>query len=55
MMQMVRNLTDVEKPFLRHTRFLIIDRDTKYSEALRAALTGERIELIRQPAAINKF
>jgi len=49
MMQMVRNLTDVEEPFLRHTRFLIMDRDTKYSAAFRAALTRERIEPIRLP------
>jgi putative transposase len=49
MMQMARNLTDVEDPFLRHTRFLIMDRDTKYSAAFRAALTRERIESIRLP------
>ncbi|WP_129782362.1 DDE-type integrase/transposase/recombinase [Peristeroidobacter soli] len=49
MMQMVRNLTDAEEPFLRHTRFLIMDRDTKYSAAFRAALTRERIEPIRLP------
>ena len=49
MMQMVRNLTDVEEPFLRRTRFLIMDRDTKYSAAFRAALTRERIEPIRLP------
>src|SRR5687768_7123445 len=36
MMQMARNLTDTEEPFLRHTRFLIMDRDTKYSAAFRA-------------------
>jgi putative transposase len=49
MVQMVRNLTDAEKPFLRHTRFLIMDRDAKYSAAFRAALTRERIESIRLP------
>lgn len=49
MMQMVRNLTDPDEPFLRHTRFLIMDRDTKYSETFRAALTRERIEPIRLP------
>jgi hypothetical protein len=33
MMQMARNLTDVEEPFLRRARFLIVDRDTqKYSQ-----------------------
>ena len=49
MMQMVRNLTDAEEPFLRHPRFLIMDRDTKYSAAFRAALTRGRIEPIRLP------
>ncbi|MBL8270901.1 MAG: transposase [Steroidobacter sp.] len=47
MMQMVRKLTDAEEPFLRHTRSLIMDRDTKYSAVLRVALTRERIEPIR--------
>jgi transposase InsO family protein len=49
MMQMARNLTDAEEPFLRRTRFLIMDRDTKYSAAFRAVLTRERIESIRLP------
>jgi putative transposase len=48
-MQMVRNLTDADEPFFRHTRFLIMDRDTKYSAAFRAALARERIEPIRLP------
>jgi putative transposase len=49
MMQILRNLTDAEEPFLRHTRFLIMDRDAKYSAAFRVALTRERIEPIRLP------
>jgi putative transposase len=49
MVQMARNLTEAEEPFLRHTRFLIMDRDTKYSAAFRAVLTRERIEPIRLP------
>ena len=49
MMQMARNLTDAEEPFLRQTRFLIMDRDTKYSATFRAALTRERIESVRLP------
>jgi hypothetical protein len=28
MVQLARNLTDAEEPFFRHTRFLIMDRDT---------------------------
>jgi hypothetical protein len=38
MVRVARNLTDAEEPFLRHTWFLIMDRDTKYSAAFRAAL-----------------
>ena len=49
MTQMARNLTDADEPFLRQTRFLIMDRDTKYSAAFRAALTRERIEPVRLP------
>jgi putative transposase len=49
MLQMVRDLTDPDEPFLRRTRFLIMDRDTKYSAAFRAALTRERIAPIRLP------
>jgi hypothetical protein len=37
MVQMARNLTDAEEPFLTHTRLLIMDQDTKYSAAFRAA------------------
>lgn len=50
MMQMARNLTDSDEPFLRRVGFLIMDRDTKYSETFRAALTRERIEPIRLPS-----
>lgn len=49
MVQMARNLTDAREPFLRHMRFLIMDRDTKYSATFRAALTREHIEPIRLP------
>ena len=49
MLQRVRNLTDPDEPFPRRTRFLIMDRDTKYSATFRAALTRERIEPIRLP------
>ena len=48
-MQVVRNLTDTEDAFLRRTRFLIMDRDTRYSQTFRAALTRERIESVRLP------
>jgi len=54
-MQMARNLSDAEEPFFRHTRFLIMDRDTKYSATFRAALTRGRIEPIRLPPRTPNF
>ena len=33
MTQIARNLTGPEEGFLRRTRYLILDRDTKYSDA----------------------
>lgn len=49
MVQMARNLTDAQEPFLRHTRFLIVDWDTKYSATFCAALARDRVEAIRLP------
>lgn len=49
MVQVARNLTDVEEPFLRGSRFLIADRDTKYCESFRTILGREGIEVIRLP------
>ena len=49
MTQIARNLTDVDDGFLRGTRYLILDRDTKYSDAFRAVLVREGIEVIRLP------
>ncbi len=47
--QIARNLTDAEDGFLRDTRFLILDRDTKYSDEFRNTLVREGIHLIRLP------
>jgi putative transposase len=41
MMQIQRNLTDMDNGFLRSTRYLILDRDTKYADAFRSALVRE--------------
>jgi putative transposase len=49
MTQIARNLTDIEDGFLRGTRYLILDRDTKYSAEFRAALVRDGIHLIRLP------
>ena len=47
MTQIARNLTDVEEGFLRGTRYLILYRDTKYSDEFRAVLVRDGIDLIR--------
>ena len=51
MIQMARNLTDAEEPFLRHTRFLIMDRDTKYTCA--AACEGTSYRLTNSVSCAN--
>lgn len=49
MTQIARNVTDTEDGFLRGKRYLILDRDTKYSAEFRNALDREGIHLIRLP------
>jgi hypothetical protein len=49
MMQIARNLTDPQDGFLRGKRYLILDRDTKYSDAFRSTLLREGIQVIRLP------
>jgi len=49
MMQIARNLTDFEDGFLRGKRYLILDRDTKYSDAFRSFLVRDGIKIIRLP------
>jgi putative transposase len=49
MTQIARNITDVSSGFLRGTRYLILDRDTKYSDAFRGILAREGIQVIRLP------
>jgi len=49
MTQIARNVTDTEDGFLRGTRYLILDRDTKYSDEFRNALIREGIHLVRLP------
>ena len=41
MTQIARNLTDLNDGFLRGKRYLILDRDTKYSDAFRSVLVRE--------------
>jgi transposase InsO family protein len=49
MIQIARNVTDVGDGFLRGTRYLIVDRDTKYTDEFRNVLVREGIHLIRLP------
>ena len=49
MTQIARNLTDLNDGFLRGKRYLILDRDTKYSDAFRSVLVREGIHVIRLP------
>ena len=41
MMQIARNITDVDEGFLRGKGYLILDRDAKYSDGFRNALVRE--------------
>jgi len=49
MTQIARNLTDLNDGFLRGKHYLILDRDTKYSESFRSVLVREGIHVIRLP------
>ena len=50
MRQIARNLTDPNDGFLLGKRYLILDRDTKYSHAFRSVLVREGIQVVRLPA-----
>jgi transposase InsO family protein len=49
MLQLGRNLLDAESGALASKRYLIIDRDAKYSERFRGLLEANGIEVIRLP------
>jgi putative transposase len=49
MKQIARNVTDVEAGFLRGKRYVILDRDTKYTDEFRRILVREDIHLVRLP------
>src|SRR5579864_391175 len=54
MMQIARNLKDVDGGFLRGKRYLILDRDTKYSDAFRSFLVREGTKDIRLPPTFTQ-
>ena len=47
MQQVARNLTDVSDGFLLNSRYLIMDRDTKYTEEFRDYLDREGVKPVR--------
>ncbi len=49
MKQIARNLTDIEDGLLNGKRYLIMDRDTKFSDAFRKILEDEGVESVRLP------
>ena len=50
MQQIARNLTDVSDGFLLNSRYLIMDRDTKYTDDFRGHLDREGVKPVRCPA-----
>ena len=49
MTQIARNVTDTHDGFLRDRRYLIMDRDTKYSDAFRGIITRAGTDVVRLP------
>jgi len=49
MKQVARNLTDVSDGFLLNSRYLIMDRDTKYTKEFRDDLDREGVKQVRCP------
>jgi putative transposase len=49
MMQIARKVTDMNEGFIRGERYLLLDRDTKYSDAFRGVLVREGAHVIRLP------
>jgi putative transposase len=50
MCQIARNLSDADNGFLRGKKYLLMDRDTKFSEAFRIILEHAGMEAVRLPA-----
>jgi hypothetical protein len=49
MLQVARNVTDAEGGFLRGKRYVLMDRDGKFSEAFRTTLEQAGVEAVRLP------
>ena len=49
MLQIARNLTDAEQGFLRGKKYLLMDRNAKFSEAFRVILVQAGLKAVRLP------
>jgi putative transposase len=49
MLQVARNVSDAEDGFLREKKYLLMDRDTKFSEAFRIILEQAGVKAVRLP------
>jgi len=49
MLQIARNLTDAEDGFLRGKRYLLMDRDAKFSEPFRTTHQEGEVDPVRLP------
>ena len=49
MLQVARNMSDAEDGFLREKKYLLMDRDTKFSEAFRGILEQTGVKAVRLP------
>jgi hypothetical protein len=49
MLQVARNLSDAEDGFLRDKKYLLMDRDAKFSEAFRVTLEQGGVEAVLLP------
>jgi transposase InsO family protein len=50
LLQVARNVTDADDGFLRGKRYLLMDRDTKFSEAFRGTFEDVGVKPLRLPA-----
>ena len=50
MKQIARNLTDCVDGFLKHTKYLILDRDPLYTRVFRGMLKESGVNIVRLPS-----
>ena len=55
MKQIARNLTDVEDGFLKDKRYVLMDRDDKFSPAFREILKNEGVDAVLLPPKLFMF